>query len=231
MHLRRKKSKTDLFKEQVQDMAEKAVGLTGRAAGTLAPKVESAKEVAGHALETASTKVRDDYVPRVRDEYAPLVRDKYAPLVRDKYAPRVREITAPAVAAALAKTGRTTVVAVPKPKTHRLRTLLLAVGLGGAVAFAAKKFGGSGQAPAPFPTRPMPVPRPTAVPDAEPTIAPVSVESERTGDPTAMGQSETDFGPAAATIHPDSVGGTAENSTVTSQVDGDPDDRHDGPVG
>ncbi len=165
MHLRRKKSKTDLLKEQVSDLTDRAADLTGRAATTVAPRVESARDAAvgaaGHAYEAASTRVRDDYAPRVRDQYVP----------------RVRDAAAPAVAAALAKAAALTPGVEPpqEKKGGKLKKLVLLLGLGGAVAFAVKKFSGG---PATPPPRPAPVrtpaPTPTPPPDAgaEPTSSP-----------------------------------------------------------
>jgi len=59
--------------------------------------------------------------------------------VREEVVPKVREAAAPAVAAALAHRQAS------KPKKHRLRKLLFIVGLGGAAAYAAKRFGLLGQ--------------------------------------------------------------------------------------
>lgn len=143
MHLRRKKSKTDLLKEQVSDLTDKAADLTGRAATTLAPKVESARDAAvgaaGHAYETASARVRDDYVPRAR------------------------EAAAPAVAAALAKAAAIAPQVEPpeEDKGSKFKKLVLLLGLGGAIAFAVKKLGSE---PAIPPPRPAPVPRATPPP-------------------------------------------------------------------
>ncbi len=154
--LRRRKSKTDLVKERVHDLTDtftdKAVDLSGRAAVALAPKVVTARDAAAAAYEQASTRVRDEVVPKVRDDYAV----------------RAREVAAPAVSAMLKRKQE------EKPKKHRLRKLLAVIGIGGAVAFVAKKFrsGGALGASSFGPgnasdawssTTPT---RPTAVPDA-----------------------------------------------------------------
>jgi len=96
MFLRHKKTKTDLLKEQVQELTGKAVEMSGRAATTLAPKVESAVEAAGAAYGTATAKVRDEYAPLVLDEYIPRAVEAATPHV-DK----AKAAAAPAVAAAL----------------------------------------------------------------------------------------------------------------------------------
>ena len=116
MHLRRRKSKVDLVMERVHEisetLADKATDLSGKAAVALAPKVGTAREAASSAYEQASVLVRDDVVPKVR------------------------EAAVPAVAAALARRQ------APEPeKKHRLRKLLFLLGLGGAAAYAAKRFG------------------------------------------------------------------------------------------
>jgi len=117
MHLRRRKSTADQVLERVQEMtdtvADKATDLTGKAAVALAPKVETAREAANSAYERASSRVRDDVVPKVRDA------------------------AVPAVAAAMARTP----LGKEPAKKHRLRKLLFILGLGGAAAYAAKRFG------------------------------------------------------------------------------------------
>ena len=155
--LRRRKSKAELVKERVHDLTDtftdKAVDLSGRAAVALAPKVVTARDAATAAYEQASTRVRDDVVPKVRDDYAV----------------RAREVAAPAVNAMLKRN-----VIEEKPKKHRLRKVLALIGIGGAVAFVAKKFrsggamgtssfGPSSASDAWSSTTPT---RPTAVPDA-----------------------------------------------------------------
>lgn len=117
MFLRRKKTKTDLLKEQVHELTGKAVETAGRAATALAPTVDLASEAAVGAYESASSKVRDEY------------------------APRAAAAAAPAVASALTKAAllRPTSVEPPKRKSHgRLKKLLVVTGVGG-VGFAVAK--------------------------------------------------------------------------------------------
>ena len=181
MHLRRRKSKADLVMERVQEisetLADKATDLSGKAAVALAPKVGTAREAASSAYEQASVLVRDDVVPKVR------------------------EAAVPAVAAALARRQ------APEPeKKHRLRKLLFLLGLGGAVAYAAKRFGllggssdssfgqtspsGSSYAGSAYSTA-TPV-RPSAVPDARDEADPLQGgDTEAAGATFADSDSET----------------------------------------
>jgi hypothetical protein len=156
MFLRRKKSTTDLLKERVYELTETlgelATELSGKAAVALGPTVVTAREAASSAYDQASTKMREDVVPKVRGAAAPAV----------------------GAALARAQTHR------EPEKKHRLRTLLILLGLGGAAAYAAKKLGfgggasqsssfgqsspsGSSYAGTTSSTTPT---RPTAVPDA-----------------------------------------------------------------
>ena len=128
MHLRRRKTTTDVVMERVQEIADKATDLSGKAAVVVVPKVVTAREAANIAYDQASARIREEVVPKMRDEYAA----------------RVREAAAPAVAAALAR-RRVEVEAEPPPEKHRLRTLLMVLGLTGAAAYAAKRFGLLGQ--------------------------------------------------------------------------------------
>lgn len=185
MFLRRKKSKADLVMERVHDitdtLTDKAVDLSGRAAVALSPKVETAREAASSAYEQASTKVRTDIVPRVREDIAPKVRDD---------AGKVRDTAAIAATAALARARARS----EQPKKHRLRKLMVVLGVAGAAAYAAKKLGLRGQSASSFgqmspsgssyaPTTYTPPPsRPTAVPDDR-----ASAEPLQTGDASAAG--------------------------------------------
>lgn len=161
MFLRRKKSTTDLLKERAYELTETlselATELSGKAAVALGPTVVTAREAASSAYDQASTKMREDVVPKVRGA------------------------AAPAVGAALARAQ-----AHREPeKKHRFRTLLILLGLGGAAAYAAKKLGfgggasqsssfgqsspsGSSYAGTTSSTTPT---RPTAVPDARDSAA------------------------------------------------------------
>jgi hypothetical protein len=168
MFLRRKKSKTDLLKEQVHELTGKAVEISGRAATNLAPKVESAKVAAGSAYDTASAKVRDDYAPKVRDEYLPRAREAATPHVT-----KAKAAAAPAVAAALTKASAALPVVHEEPKKKRggkLTKLLLVLGLGGVAFAVAKRL--QGQATPAQPSRPTGVPSPAPNPAAPPTPQP-----------------------------------------------------------
>jgi hypothetical protein len=170
MFLRRKKSKTDLLKEQVHELTGKAVVMSGRAATNLAPKVESAKVAAGAAYDTASTKVRDDYAPKVRDEYIPRAREAATPHVN-----KAKAAAAPAVAAALTKASAALPVVHEEPKKKKggkLKKLLLLLGLGGVAFAVAKRLQGQGQATPAQPSRPTGVPSPAPNPAAPPTPQP-----------------------------------------------------------
>ena len=125
MHLRRKRTTADLVMERVQEIADKATDLSGKAAVALAPKVETAREAANLAYDQASARIREEVVPKMRDDYAG----------------RIREAAAPAVAAAAARTS----LVKELPKKHRLRKLLTVLGLAGAAAYIAKRFGLLGQ--------------------------------------------------------------------------------------
>ena len=166
MHLRRRKSKADLVKERVHDITEtlsdKATDLSGKAAIALAPRVVTAREAANSAYEQANVIVRDEVVPKVR------------------------EAAVPVVAAALARRQAAELEAEPEKK-HRLRKLLFILGLGGAAAYAAKRFGllgepsdssfgqtspsGSSYAGTTSTTPPA---RPSAVPDARDDAGPLA---------------------------------------------------------
>ncbi len=212
LFLRRKKSKAELVKERVYDLtetlADRAVDLSGKAAVALAPRVETARDAAAAAYEQASTRVREDIAPRMRDDLAPRVRDDAA---------RMRAAAAPAMAAVL---RRPEVVEEPQ-KSHRLRNLLMLVGIGGLVAYAARKFGSGSSEPwassggdtspsgttyAGSATETAPA-RPTAVPDARDAADPLQGgDAAAAGATFAVGEAELD-GDLADEFHEDSGGG------------------------
>jgi len=135
MFQRRKKSTADLVKERVQEITEtltdKAADLSSKAAVAIVPTVGTAREAASSAYEQASTRVREDIAPKVREEYVA----------------KVRDAAAAGAAAALVRAG-----VQPPEKKHRLRKLLVLLGLGGAAAYAAKRFGLIGQSDTSFGT-------------------------------------------------------------------------------
>lgn len=200
MFLRRKKSKTDLLKEQVHELTGKAAIASGRAATTLAPKVESAREAAGAAYDTASHKVRDEYAPKVRDEYIPRAREAATPHVS-----KAKAAAAPAVAAALTKAS----AALPmvdepeqKKKGGKLKKLLLLLGLGGVAFAVVKKMQGSSTPQAP--TRPTPVPTPAPNPAAPPTPQPArDIDKPDDAETAKPLVDEGDSNPAGGDDHSD----------------------------
>ena len=162
-----KKSKTLL--DHANDLATELADKIG-------PQVE-------HAVEAAKEKA-GPVIAEARDKAGPVLaeaRDKAAPAVHD-VRERINTDVIPALAAALAaaneatedvrgeagKRGKAAVAALmgeveaPAKKTHRFRNFLLVLGLGGAVAFVAKKLSDrpssttweSNYTPAPAPTPP-----------------------------------------------------------------------------
>lgn len=175
MHLRRRKTTTEVLMEHVQDLAQRAVDVGEQAVIALAPLVEEAREVAGAAYDGARERVRDDIVPRVRDEYVPRVRDGVGDRMRSDVLPKAKAAAAsPLVAAALAKTPINLPTTAPAKQTHRVRNSVLALGVGGGAAYAVNRLrGGSAPGGSSY-TPPQPPPRPTAVPDPVPAAPPSS---------------------------------------------------------
>lgn len=204
----RKKSRTDLVRERIQELtdnlSEMANELSGKAAVALAPKVETALDAASSAYGQASSKVRDDYASKVRDA------------------------ALPAVAAARGKVGR------EKPKKHRLRNLIILLGLGGAAAYAAKKFGFGGQSPSSSFGQASPSgsyadttststpARPTAVPDRRDSTDQLS------GDGAAAGPT---FADADSELSGDLSGELSEEFTTTPPTEATPGESAPKPKG
>lgn len=165
MFLRRKKSKTDLLKEQVSELTDKAVEGAARAATTLAPKVELARESA----REAATLAYEAATPHVT---------------------KAKAAAAPAVAAALVKAASVLPSheeEPPKKKGGKLKKLLALVGLGGIAYGVSKKVQGSSSASASVaPPRPTPVPNPAPNPDATPTPVPPLQVDEPADEATAQ---------------------------------------------
>lgn len=111
------------------------------AAGDATDKVGSAAETAMQAVSDAVSDVRDRLGPVVED-----ARDRIAPVVED-----ARDAIVPAVTSAVTAgkdkghdaAVRLGLVEEPKKK-HRLRKLLVALGIAGAVAFVVNKLRGGG---------------------------------------------------------------------------------------
>jgi hypothetical protein len=172
---RRKKTKTDLLREQMNELTGKAVVTAGRAATTLAPKVDLARGAALVAYENASSKVRDEYAPLVLDVYVPRAAAAAAPHVT-----RARAAAAPTVATALAKMALFMPTPEPpkKKSSGTLKKLLVVSGVGG-VSFAVAKKVQSSVTPAQSsaPPRPTPVPNPAPNPTVTPTpVPPIDVD-------------------------------------------------------
>lgn len=217
MHLRRRKTTTEVLMEHVQDVAQRAVDVGEQAVAALAPLVEEAREVASAAYDEARVKVRDEYVPRVRDEYVPRVRDGVGERMRTDVLPKAKAAAAsPLVAAALAKTPINLPTTPPAKETHRVRNSVVALGLGGGVAYAVNRFRGGSTSGSSY-TPPQPPPRPTAVPDPVPA-APPSSDVSVGADPAPATQAGD--GPTM-----DDVGGTAVYPEVGYSQDQPADDR------
>ena len=198
MHLRRRrKTTTEVWMDYVQDLAERAVEYGEQALAALGPRVEDAREAAAVVYDQAREKVRDEYVPKVREEIGERVRNDVVPKAKAAAA-------SPLVAAALAKSPIELSKPAPPPaETHRVRNSVVALGLGGGVAYAVTRFrggssstSGSSYAP-PQPARPtaVPDPAPATVPGDGPTLADLSdpVRPDQPVDPNASSLSEPGF--------------------------------------
>jgi hypothetical protein len=172
MFLRRKKSKTDLLKEQVSDLTGKAVETAGRAAVTLAPVVESARESAKEAAGRAAVTLAP-VVESARESAKEAAGAAYE--AATPHVTKAKAAAAPAVAAALVKAASVLPSAEeepPKKKGGRLKKLLVLLGLGGVAFAVSKKLQGSSTPPAP--SRPTPVPDPAPTPAPEPVVTPTA---------------------------------------------------------
>jgi Family of unknown function (DUF5324) len=139
-----KKSKT--FLDQAND---KATGLADKIAPQVESAVGTAREKAGPLLAEAREKAAP-VLTEAREKAAPAMND-----ARDKFTSDVLPVITAAIAAAgeatedvrgeSKKRGKAAVAALkgeveaPAKKKHRFRKFLLVLGLGGAVAFVAKK--------------------------------------------------------------------------------------------
>jgi vacuolar-type H+-ATPase subunit H len=162
-------------------------------ATTLAPHVENARDKAAPVLADARDKAAP-YVADVRDKAAPLIadaREKATPYVadaRDKFTSEVLPVMVAALAAVdgateearaeALKRGKAVAAAlkgeVPAPEpTHRLRNVLVALGLGGAAYALYKKFGGS-QPTTNWQSSYTPPPAPTPAPAGGPVATPAT---------------------------------------------------------
>ena len=107
--------------------------------GTLRPKAEEAIEKVAEAVEAAATAVTDNVGPAIEDS-----KDKIGPVLKDAKAAIVPVATAAVVEGrrrgrrAAEKLG----VVEEEKKSHKLRNLLIVLGLGALIALAYKKFTG-----------------------------------------------------------------------------------------
>ncbi|MGA8210067.1 MAG: hypothetical protein WB441_08940 [Nocardioidaceae bacterium] len=146
-----------------------------------APYVADARDRAAHGLADARVKAAP-VLADVRDRTAPVladVRDRTAPVLADAR-DRFTGDVVPAVAAALAavdestedvrheagRRGKAVVAALkgevePPRRTHRLRNLLLLLGLGGAIFAASRKLGSQQSSTWQSAPTPAPTPDPT----------------------------------------------------------------------
>lgn len=223
MHLRRRKTTTEVLMEHVQDLAQRAVDVSEQAVAALAPLVDEAREVATAAYDEARVRVRDEYVPRVRDEYVPRVRGEVGERVRNDVLPKAQAAAAsPFIAAALAKSPFNLPAKPPVKQTHNVRNSVVALGLSGGVAYAVNRFRGGSTSGSSY-TPPQPPPRPTAVPDPVPAAPPSSdvsvgvdpAPATRPGDGPTM----DDLGPDA--IYPE-VGYSQEQPADDRRPDDSP---------
>jgi hypothetical protein len=109
----------------------------GRAKERLAPRVQIAREKYVPAAELAALRTRQ----AVREELVPQVTAAVTAAMAASE-PYRREAQRRSVAAAAALRGADVEVHEPEPETHRIRTLLVTLGLGGIAAAAYKWFTG-----------------------------------------------------------------------------------------
>lgn len=153
MHLRRRKSTTEVLMEHVQDLTERAGDLGEHAVSALATGAGDARDAATGAYGQVRGRIG--------------IRGR----VRSDVVPKAKAVAAsPVVVGALAKSAIDR--AKPRKKTHRLRNLLVTLALGGASFAAARRFGRFSSTPDPSYTPPPP--RPTAVPDPVPDPVPAA---------------------------------------------------------
>ena len=213
--LGKKKTLTEQLRDQASDLAD-----------ALAPAVESARDKAVPLLTDAREKA-GPYLTEAREKAAPLIadaREKAAPVVSDAR-DRFQKEVLPAVSAALASLDEATedvraegkkrgkaVVAAAKgeidapQKKHRLRTLLIVVGLGG-IAYAATKALGKKQPTNNWQSSYTPPPAPTPPPAGGPVAGAgnagahraEAADDEAASDPAEAASDAADVPHAATT--------------------------------
>lgn len=200
MHLRRRKSTTEVLMEHVQDLTERAGDLGEHAVSALATGAGEARDAATGAYGQVRGRIG--------------IRDR----VRSDVVPKAKAVAAsPVVVGALAKSAIDR--AKPRKKTHRLRNLLVALALGGASFAAARRFGRFSSTSERSYTPP---PRPTAVPDPVPAAPPPDDASVGVdpAPPTVPGD-----GPTMDEFSGDPIGGDPIYPEVGYSEDQPSDDR------
>src|SRR5699024_3402083 len=158
--LRRKKSRADIVRDRATDWWEDATEAAAKAAETVGPRLEEARDELAPRVNAAIDRTRDEVLPAVAES-----------LGKTKLAET--------------RLAQTPLVEVPKKKKkHRVRNVLIVLGVAGAAAYAYKRFvaapssGGTYSPPAP------PVSRPTPVPDPADSSAPKHAAGESTASST-----------------------------------------------
>ena len=185
--LGKKKTLTEQLRDQASDLADALAPHVENARDKAGPLIADARDKAVPLLSEARDKAAP-YISEARDKAAPLLadaRDKAAPVVSDARE-RFQKDVLPAVAAALAsideatedvrtegkKRGKAVVaaakgdIAAPEKK-HRVRNLLIVIGLGG-IAYAATKAMGKKQPTNNWQSSYTPPPAPTPPPAGGP---------------------------------------------------------------
>jgi len=185
--LGKKKTLTEQLRDQASDLADALAPHVENARDKAGPLIADARDKAVPLLTDARDKAAP-YISDARDKAAPLLadaRDKAAPVVSDARE-RFQKDVLPAVTAALASLDEATedvraegkkrgkaVVAAAKgdisapEKKHRVRNLLIIVGLGG-IAYAATKAMGKKQPTNNWQSSYTPPPAPTPPPAGGP---------------------------------------------------------------
>jgi len=207
------KSKSQKMRAQASDVMDR-----------LAPHVESAREKAAPVIADAKVRASD-----ARDKAAPVIaeaRDKAAPHIdsaRTRFNAEVLPVITAAVAAAseateevrgeAQKRGRATAaalkgeVAVPQKKSHKLRNLLVLLGLSGVAAYVAKKMS-EREASTAWQSSYTPTP-------AAPTSAGTATSAAAGSDETPMG---TAAAAAAARAHDEGAAAPDEAAADAAEV-------------
>jgi hypothetical protein len=152
----------------LKDARDKAAPYVDTARGVAAPYVDTALTRAAPLVETARDRLAQDVLPVVTAALAAV--DEATEELRTEALKRSKAV----VAAAKGEEA-----AVPEPRSHRLRTLLIALGLGGVVFAVARRLGNrqpsttwqSSYTPPPAPTPPAAAPAPVDAAASDPAEA------------------------------------------------------------